>query len=141
MKRLILVGVLWALPALAQADVSKMYDVSTDGSSTTLKAGEKGKLVIAITTKAGAHVSDEAPLKIEVSSKQGTVDKQKLTMADTLNKKKEGGPEFPDPRFEVGFTPSAKGKASVDAKMTFFVCTDKICARQTKQLSVPVDVK
>jgi len=140
MKRLVLLGVLFALPVFAQ-DVASMYDLSTDGSSTALKSGEKGKLVISITTKKGAHVSDEAPLKIELSSKQAAVDKKKLTMADTLNKKKEGGPEFPDPRFEVGFTPSAHGKCTVDAKMTFFVCTDKLCSRQTKDLSLNVDVK
>ncbi|HVE85423.1 MAG TPA: hypothetical protein VND93_21365, partial [Myxococcales bacterium] len=30
--------------------------------------------------------------------------------------------------------------ATVDAKMTFFVCTDQICSRQQKQVSLPVQV-
>lgn len=124
----------------ADPDVTSLYDVKTDGSSVALKAGEKGKIVIAIKAKNGAHVSDEAPLRIELSSKDAKLDKEKITLADSLVKKAEGSAEFPDPRFEVGFTPSGAGKASVDAKMTFFICTDKVCARQTKTLSFPVTI-
>ena len=140
MKRLVLLVILAAVPALAGENVASLYDLSTDGSTASLKAGEKGTFVIAINTKEGAHVSDEAPLKIELSSKQAKVEKAKLTLKDSVGKKKEGA-EYADPRFEVGFTPTAQGKGSVDAKMTFFICTDKICARQTKDLSLALDVK
>lgn len=124
----------------ADPDVTSLYEVRTDGSSTALKAGEKGKVVILIKAKNGAHVSDEAPLRIELSSKEAKLDKEKVTLADSLVKKAEGSTEFPDPKFEVGFTPAGAGKASVDAKMTFFICTEKVCARQTKNLSFPVTV-
>lgn len=140
MKQLMLVMTMVATGAFAaDPDVSSLYEVRTDGSSTTLKSGEKGKVVIQIKAKNGAHVSDEAPLRIELSSKDAKLDKEKVTLADSLVKKAEGSTEFPDPRFEVGFTPSG-AKATVDAKMTFFICTEKICARQTKTLSFPVTV-
>lgn len=141
MRTLMLMVVLAGLPVLAETDVKSLYDVSTEGSSTTVKAGEKGTVVIAIATKDGAHVSDEAPLKIELASKESKLDKTKLTLADSVAKKVEGGKTPPDPRFEIAFTAAAKGKATVEAKMTFFICTDKICARQTKTLNFPVEVQ
>lgn len=137
----LLVVVLGAFAALAEPDVKALYDVSTQGTSTEVKAGEKGTVVIAFTTKEGAHVSDEAPLKIELSAKGAKLDKQKLTLADSVADKADAGKSPPDPRFEVAFTPAAPGQATVDAKLTFFICTDKICARQTKSLSLPVAVK
>lgn len=126
--------------ALAQPDVASMYDVSTEGTTATLKAGERGRVVISIHAKNGAHVSDEAPLRIELSSKESKLEKEKLTLSDSLNRKKEGATEYPDPRFEVGFTPTAQGKTTVNAKMTFFICTEKLCSRQTKTLTFPVEV-
>lgn len=123
-----------ALPAWAETDLASFYEVTTEGTSTKLKAGETGKVIIAIKSKNGAHVSDEAPLKIELSSKQSKLGKEKLTLADSLNAKKE------DPRFEVPFTPTAHGSSSVEAKLTFFICTEKLCSRQVKNLSFPVEV-
>lgn len=123
-----------AVPVWAQTDLASLYEVTTDGTTTKLKAGETGKVIIAIKSKNGAHVSDEAPLKIELSSAQSKLSKDKLTLADSLNPKKE------DPRFEVPFTPTAHGQSSVEAKLTFFICTEKQCSRQVKHLSFPVEV-
>lgn len=123
-----------AVPVWAETDIASFYEVTTEGTSTKLKAGETGKVIIAIKSKNGAHISDEAPLKIELSSAQSKLGKDKLTLADSLTAPKE------DPRFEVPFTPTAHGKSSVEAKMTFFVCTEKQCARQVKNLTLPVEV-
>ena len=92
MKRsLILMLTLIASAAFAaDPDVTSLYEVRTDGTSTALKAGEKGKVVIVIKAKNGAHVSDEAPLRIELSSKDAKLDKEKVTLADSLVKKAEG---------------------------------------------------
>ena len=128
------------MSARAETDVASFYEVTTQGSSTKLKAGEVGKVVIAIKAKNGAHVSDEAPLRIELSSKESALEKQKLTLADAVNPKKDGEGNYPDPRFEVNFTPSSHGPTTVEAKMTFFICTEKLCSRQTKNLTFPVEV-
>jgi hypothetical protein len=142
MRTLLLMLSLSSLAAsAAEPDVASLYDVKTDGTSTEVKGGEKGKVVISITAKNGAHVSDEAPLRIELSSKDAKLEKEKLTLADSLVKKAPGSTEYPDPRFEVAFTAPASGKATVDAKMTFFICTEKVCARQSKTLSFPVAVR
>ncbi|WP_426751446.1 hypothetical protein [Myxococcus sp. Y35] len=136
----LLAAVTCSAPVLAaDVDPASLYEVSTDGTSTQVKAGEKGTFVLAIKSKAGAHVSDEAPLKLEVKGTQLTPAKEKLSLADSVAKKAEGQ-EFADPRFEVPFTAAAAGKGSVDAKLTFFICTEKICARQQKTFSLPVEV-
>jgi hypothetical protein len=140
-RTLALAAALFAFSCHAEVDVSTLYDVSSEGTSKELKANERGKVVISITAKEGAHVSDEAPLRIELSAKQATLEKQKLTLADSLTKKVEGARSYPNPRFEVAFTPEGKGSASVEAKMTFFICTESQCARQQKTLTLPVTVK
>ena len=125
---------------LAQApDVSGMYELTTEGSTLKMKAGEKGKLVLDIRAKSGAHISDEAPLKIELKATGAKVAKDKLGYKDSIGVKKDGV-EYPDPHFEVPFSAPTAGKASIEAKMKFFVCTDKVCAPQTKTVTLPVDV-
>lgn len=128
-----------ASACFAQApDVAGLYEVTSEGSSQKVKAGEKGKLVIAIHTKPGSYISTEAPMKIELTAKDAKLEKQKLTLADSVSKK-EAGKDHVDPKFEVPFVVEAAGKASLDAKLTFFLCTEKVCARQQKTLSVPVE--
>ena len=130
----------WAAPAFAEdVDPATLYEVTTEGTSTQVKAGEKGMFVLAIKTKPGAHVSEEAPLKLEVKGSQVAPAKEKLGREDSVAKK-AAGQEFVDPRFEVPFTTAAAGKGTVDAKLLFFICTEKICARQQKTVSLPVEV-
>ena len=135
----VICSALVAASCFAQApDVAGLYDVTSDGSSQKVKVGQKGKLVIEFHTKAGSHISGEAPMKIELSAKDAKLDKEKLTLADSVTKK-EAGKDYVDPKFEVPFVVAAAGKASLEAKLTFFICTDKVCARQQKTLLVPVE--
>jgi hypothetical protein len=128
-------------PALAQdVDPASLYELSTEGTSAQVKAGDKGTFVLSIKTKSGAHVSEEAPLKLELKGTQLTPTKEKLTREDSVAKK-VAGQQVPDPRFEVPFTAATAGKGTLDAKLTFFICTEKICARQQKTLSLPVEVQ
>lgn len=120
-------------------DPQTLYVLSTDGSTAKVKSGEKGTVVIAIRTKAGAHVSEEAPLKVALSGKNVTLDKVALTGADSVGKKAPGQ-QYADPRFEVPVRGEAPGGGVVEAKVTFFICTDKLCTRQQRNLSVPIEV-
>ncbi len=125
--------------AQEQVDPATLYEVSTDGTSARVKAGEQGVFVLSIKSKPGAHVSDEAPLKLELKGSGLTPAKERLALADSVAKKPEGA-AFVDPRFEVPFTTAAAGAGAVEAKLTFFICTDQICARQQKQVRLPVEV-
>lgn len=121
-------------------DVASLYEVTTKGTSEKVKLGEKGKVVIEITTKPGAYISEEAPLKIELSSTNVKPEKDKLGLKDSIGKKAEGA-KHATPRFEVPISAQTAGKTTVDAKMSFFVCTEKICSRQKKNLSLPIEVQ
>jgi len=114
-------------------DPATLYKLHTAETSPKVKAGEKGKWILEIRPQGGAHVSEEAPLRIELAGTHVTPDKAKLARADAVGK-------GPIPRFEVPFTGSEAGKGSVDANVTFFICTEKVCARQQQKLSVPVEV-
>src|SRR5262249_5535103 len=128
------------LAALTQApDVGGLYELDTAGTSQKVKVGEKGKVVIEIRAKSGAHISDEAPLKIELKGTGAKVEKDKLGYKDSVGQKRNGA-EYPDPRFEVPFSAASAGKASIEAKMKFFVCTEKVCSPQQKTITLPVDV-
>jgi hypothetical protein len=122
-----------------QVDPTTLYELSAKASSQKVKAGSKGSVVVALKTKNGSHVSGEAPFKLEVSGKGLKPEKDKLTLADAVEKKPVGD-GVADPRFEIAFVAAAAGRAALDAKLTFFICTEKICARQQKTLSVAVDV-
>ena len=129
-----------SLPAAAaDPDPASLYVLTTEGSSTALKAGQSGTFILAIHTVAGAHISEDAPLKLALNG-SGGVEPQKalLGRSDAKSVPKAGGAT--DPRFEVPLTASAKGQGAVEAKLTFFVCTETLCARQQKTLSVPVTV-
>ncbi|MBL8952251.1 MAG: hypothetical protein JNK82_15820 [Myxococcaceae bacterium] len=134
-----MIALLMAAVLSQSPDVGGLYDLTTEGSTLKVKAGEKGKLVLDIRAKSGAHISDEAPLKIELKATGAKTEKDKLTYKDSIGVKHDGV-EYPDPHFEVPFTSDKPGKASIEAKMKFFVCTDKVCAPQTKTVTVPVDV-
>jgi hypothetical protein len=145
LRRLAPLAALWVAIASTQAladdvEPSTLYEVTTEGTSTKVKAGDKGVFVLSIKSKAGAHVSDEAPLKLQVKGTQLTPAKEQLGREDSVAKKAEGQ-AYVDPRFEVPFTAAATGKGSLDAKLTFFICTAKICARQQKTVSIPVEVQ
>lgn len=121
-----------------EVDVSSLYDLSLEGSSARLQLPQKGLLVLTIHTRPGAHISDEAPLKLELSG-TGTLtpDKAVLARTDSVGKK-AAGDAYPTPRFEVPFTVSGAGASQLHAKLTFFVCTAKLCVRQQKALSLAV---
>ena len=133
---------LLAMAATAWAkdpDPTSLYVLKTDGSSTALKAGQSGTFVLSIQTVPGAHISEDAPMKLTLTGSGGVEpSKAVLGRADAKAVPKPDGAA--DTRFEVPLTAAAKGQGAVEAKLTFFVCTETLCARQQKTLSVPVTV-
>jgi len=129
------------LALAAEVDPTTLYRVTTDGTSAKVPAGKKGTLVLEIQSLKGAHVSDEAPLRIQLSG-TGAVspEKTQLVYGDSV-RKPSASVKYPDPRFEVPLAVQGKGAGTVEAKMTFFVCTEQLCLRQQKTLSVPVTVE
>ena len=144
MKRLVVLmaTVLGGAAALAAEEVepASLYAVSTEGSSASVHAGGQGTFVFSIVPKKGAHVTADTPFKLELSGKKVQVSKAKLAYADSVGKPAPGE-QYAIPRFEVPITGAEAGEGAVDAKVTFFICTDTLCARQQRSVSVPVKVE
>lgn len=120
-------------------DPATLYDLSTEGTTAKVSAGGKGTFVLTIQPKGPAHVSDDAPLKLELSGTLLTPAQAKLGAQDSVAKK-QPGQTYANPRFEVPFTAAGEGAGSIAAKLTFVVCNDQICARQVRTLTVPVTI-
>ena len=90
--------------------------------------------MLAIRAQGGAHVSDEAPLKLELTGTQAEPAKTQLALQGLGGARRRPGQQYADPRFEVPFTAAAAGTGTLEAKLTFFICTEKLCARQQKTL-------
>ncbi len=140
-RSLLLVGTALSLAASAGEgpDPASLYEVKTEVASPRVTAGEKARLLISIVAKQGAHVSDEAPLRLDLSGTNATPEKTRLTLVDSLEKP-TAGQKYPNPRFEAVYTTASPGEGTLDANLTFFICTDTLCARQVKKLSVPLTV-
>lgn len=121
-------------------DVSGLYAIDTAGTTATVKAGASGTLAIEVKAKGDAHISDEAPLKLDVTSASLTFAKSKFTRADSTTQP-TASVKYPNPKFAVAFTANTAGAATAEADLTFFVCTENLCARQKKKIVVPITVQ
>lgn len=130
-----------ALAGLARAagpdsDAARSYRLETEGTTRQLASGAEGKLVIAIVPLNGTHVHPSAPLKIALSGSAGLkLSRDKLGHADAID------PQAEAPRFEVPFTGTQAGAQEARAKVDFFLCSDEWCMKQSRDLSVAIQVR
>jgi hypothetical protein len=141
MRPLLPLLLLSSLALAGDVDPTRLYRLSTEGSTAQLRPGQKGKVVVEVQSLEGAHVSDEAPLKLTLAGTGSvTPERQALVYGDSVRKKSDTV-KYPDPRFEVPIAATGTGPGAVEAKLTFFICTADLCLRQQKTLSVPVRVE
>lgn len=124
-------------PTLAKADeavdeAKALYDVEMTATP-TLVNGQEGTLVVNIRPKPGAEIHKEAPISLVLDTHGVKAGKAKLGRAELSMQGEEGS-------FTVPFTAVKEGAGSIDANLTFFVCTDKLCARQQRKVQLPVTV-
>ena len=117
------------------AEAAKSYRIETQGTTAEVKAGGKGTLVVAIVPVAEVHVHPQAPLKITLEARGLTLEKTSLGHKDAVDPKAEA------PRFEIPFAAAAAGKQEAKAKLDFFICSDQWCVKQTRDVTVAVNVK
>jgi len=119
------------------AEAARAYMVETGASTSAVKVGEPGKLVVVIKPIApGWHVHPQAPLKIRFDAPAALkLDKVELSRRDVVDAKAA------EPRFETGFVASQAGAQDAKASVDFFICSDTACVKQVKNVSIPVTVK
>jgi hypothetical protein len=127
-----------ALPALAQTadEVSRTYRIETAGTTQAVGVGRPGTLVLSIVPTAEVHVDPRAPLKIALEATPGLdLSKTSLGKADPVDPKAEGR------RFEVPFVATAAGKHEARAKLEFYVCSDRWCVKQSRDVTVAIEAR
>jgi hypothetical protein len=124
-----------------------LYELSFEGSSAALKVGERGKVVVRIKTRLpGAHVTAPtgAPLRITYAAPHVEPDTTEFRYVHPKDLNKPPTAEatpLDDPRFEMPVVARIAASAVLTAEITFLICLqDTLCARQQRQLSIPIDV-
>ena len=125
-----------ALLLLAAApDVSGSYKIETS-PVVKVKKGEAGKARVAVVPRSDAHVSPDAPISLTVKAGPALkLEKEKLGRADARETAAKGV------EFDVPFTAASAGSDEVKGTLSFFICTEKLCEKQKKEISLAVQVE
>ena len=123
--------------AQEQVDPTTLYEVTTQGTSTQVKAGEQGVFVLSIKTQEGrARLRRGAAEARGEGQAQLTPAQEKLAMKDSVAKK-AAGQEFADPRFEVPFKGRRRARARWTPSSTFFICTEQSVLAPAEDVLAP----
>lgn len=119
----------------APPDVSGTYHIETS-PVVKVKKGETGKARFEVVPRSDAHVSPDAPISLTVSAGPSLkLAKQKLGRADAKETQAKGV------EFEVPFTAASAGKEEMKGSLSFFICTEKLCEKQKREVSLAVEVQ
>lgn len=119
--------------ARAGGKTDNLFTVEAKGPE-KVASGQKGSAEIQIKVKPDGHISNEAPFKAKVAGKNVQVTKDKLAKSDAVYK--DGGASVSLP-----FTATEKGTGSIEADLSFYMCSKEICEKQERKVSIPVTVQ
>jgi hypothetical protein len=120
---------------LAAPDVSGTYRIETS-KLVKVRKGETGHARIEVVPRSDAHVSPDAPISLTVSPGHSVkLAKEKLGRPEAKETKAKGV------EFDVPFTAQAAGKDQLRATLSFFICTEKLCEKQKRELALAVEVE
>ena len=130
---LILLG---AHPASGAKDANPkepLYKISYEAPK-AVRVGTEAPCNLTITPKEGWVLKTETPFKLELAAKEG------ITLARvTFSSKDFVDPKKPAKTVATLFNAAKAGKHGIDAKLTFFVCSDTICKRQKDKAQCTFD--
>jgi hypothetical protein len=112
------------------------YELDVSGTDAKIKAGADGKFDLVIRPKNGKKVHPEAPLEVTFGNAAGVKPgKGKLGRNDVVDKASKA------PEVKTTLHAERAGQYTLDASVSFFLCTDAWCQRMTDRVSVPVTVE
>ena len=119
----------------AAPDVSGTYRIETS-KTLKVKKGETATAKVEVVPRSDAHVSPDAPISLALTTGPGL----------KLAKDKLGRPEAKETQakgvvFDVPFSAAAAGKDELKGTLTFFICTEKLCERQKREIAMAVEVQ
>ena len=118
---------------LAAPDVSNTWHVEVP-KTVKVHKGEQAQAKIEVVPRSDAHVSPDAPISLTVKGGPGlTLAKEKLGRAEAHETAAHGV------SFDVPFTAAQSDK--LEGTLSFFICTEKLCEKQKKDISLAVEVQ
>jgi hypothetical protein len=118
---------------VASPDVSGTYRIETP-KVVKVKKGEQASARVEVVPRSDAHVSPDAPISLTMTSGPAVkLAKEKLGRTDAHETKARGV------EFDVPFTASARDE--MKGTLTFFICTEKLCERQKRDIALAVEVE
>jgi hypothetical protein len=118
---------------VASPDVSGSYRIETP-KVVKVKKGEQASARVEVVPRSDAHVSPDAPISLTMKSGPAVkLAKEKLGRTDARETKARGV------EFDVPFTASARDE--LKGTLTFFICTEKLCERQKREIALAVEVE
>lgn len=114
-------------------EAARLYEVEISATP-KLSTGAAGQVVVRIEPKPGAEIHKTAPISLTLEGQGVQTAKKKLGRAELTM-------EGENASFTVPFTGETPGPASIDAQLTFYVCTDNVCARQQRQATLPITIE
>jgi hypothetical protein len=111
------------------------YTLDTSRSSAEIKVNENGTFSLIIKAKPGLKIHPDAPLEVKFKPAKGLAPaKAKLTRKDVVDEKSK------TPELKVALKATEAGKRELEAKVSFFLCTDEWCQRMKDTVQVAVNV-
>lgn len=108
--------------------------VDTAGTTTSLRTGAPGLLVLALRTEPGVRVQARAPLRATLAATPGlALARDRLGWEDVADRA--------TPALRVAFEARAPGPQRITARLEFFLCADGWCARQVRDVEIVVSVE
>jgi hypothetical protein len=128
------------LPSLAQTDphgeAAKAYTIETSQGPLKVKRGEKAEAKVTVVPRSDAHVSPDAPLSVTLTSGPALdLPKQKLGRPDAKPTAAKGV------EFDLPVVGKQPGRDELRAQVSFFICTEKLCERQKRDVTLAVVVE
>jgi hypothetical protein len=114
-------------------DVSNTYKIESP-KIVKVKKGAQATAKVEIVPRSDAHVSPDAPISLTVQGGPAVkLQKDKLGRADAKETKAHGV------EFDVPFTATARDE--LKGTLSFFICTEKLCEKQKREIALAVEVE
>lgn len=112
------------------------YAVDTSGTAAKIKVNADGTFSLKITPKNGKKVHPEAPLEVSLVDNAAIKPaKSKLGRGDL---KEKGAKE---PEVTTSLHGVKAGATTLEANISFFLCTDAWCQRMSDRIQIPITVE
>ena len=136
-------GVVLFLAQLSGPGASLPQILHPEYKATTLKAGNKGDVIISFGVKEGFMINHTPPISLKLTNVPGvTLDKTALTTLPGDSKSKDE--YFVEvPTLKVALTAAKAGKYEIPGKLKYFFCSkaDLYCSVQDLDVKIPVNVQ